>query len=68
MTVAVPVLIYLIDKIDKLALRSQALFSLYYTCVTSFLNSFFLAAVILALLSALFIFLHSRSRKRAIRG
>ena len=68
MTVAVPVLIYLIDKIDKLALRSQALFSLYYTCVTSFLNSLFLAAVILALLSALFIFLHSRSRKRAIRG
>lgn len=68
MTLAVPILVYVIDKLDKLALQSQALFNLYYTCVTSFLNSFFYAAVLLALLSALFIFLHSRNRKRAIRG
>lgn len=68
MTLAIPVAAYLINKLDKLAIMSRALYNLYYSCVTSFLNSFFIAAILLALLSALTIFLHSRRRKRAING
>lgn len=68
MTTAVPIAAYLINKLDKLAIMSRALYNLYYSCVTSFLNSFFIAALILALLSALMIFMHSRGRKHAISG
>ncbi|HIQ80503.1 MAG TPA: hypothetical protein IAD32_04370 [Candidatus Scatavimonas merdigallinarum] len=68
MTLAVPVMAYCINKLDKLAIMSRALFNLYYSCVTQFLNAFFIAAAVLALLSALFIYMHYRSRKKAIIG
>lgn len=68
MTLVIPVAAYCINKLDKLAIMSRALFNLYYSCVTQFLNAFFIAAAVLALLSAFFIYMHYRSRKKAIIG
>ena len=51
MTLVIPVAAYCINKLDKLAIMSRALFNLYYSCVTQFLNAFFIAAAVLALLS-----------------